>query len=283
MPTTDYLKREERAMIDVFTTMGVPPKATRGLLNNNLFDSFGNINERLKEESLASIAPDDIGERSFNIIAQVVTYMNVKGLTTFLSVTDQVLSDMQHSLRENPPMDESLVHFCNELTMTAKDAYILNVRYHTHSYVTLCTHTARMGDATLNGIDKDAQILIWKCLKSMTHPEVLETLEDPLGDFNYAAFLREESTAFLKKVGFTESDINNVCFELTYCSYQNLMKYRHDIMVGVGCLGQVPADRRADLGEVIQLMERSMVKVHKELRISMFDFTAFWLDVNVID
>jgi hypothetical protein len=54
-------------------------------------------------------------------------------------------------------------------------------------------------------------------------------------------------------------------------------------MAGVVCLGQVPADGRADVGEVIQLMERSMVKVHKELRISVFDFTAYWLDVNVID
>ena len=269
-----YLDAEHLAATKVLKAMRVPPKQVRLFLNDNLINSVSLFNDRLAEEIYGNFSMS-LHERSFDIVALVVTYMNIHQFPSFLSITESALLDMQQTITPLLPEDESLLHFYDQVHMMGADGCMLHLRHGISDYVSLYQHLPVLRTAGLSGVNPDIQFLMWKCLNSMPPPVNVGLLEDPIGDFLLRVFLRNEMHTLLSNFGFTESDMDHVSFELTYCSYHNLIKHDYDFKAGAGQLGLIPVERRNLLRRAVLFMERSMKNVPKELRISQFDFMAF--------
>ena len=277
------LNEEQTAMAKVLKAMRVPPRQVRELLygklpnSNRDFESISEFTSCLEEEVYGNFTMD-MEERAFDTLAQVVTYMNIKGFPTFVSVLDDAdaFLAMQQHLGSLLTVDESLAHFYQEAIINGKSGYMLYVQHGVVDYASLHQHMGQLRTAGLSGVDASSQILMWRLLSSMTPPDSLELLEDPLGDFNMMKALHTEMDAFLAKFGiFTDSDMEHISHELTYCSYKNLVKYDNDFRLGAGDLRHIPADRRNLLRRVVDFMNHSMKQVTVELRMLEFDLDEF--------
>jgi hypothetical protein len=272
------LNDEQTAMAKVLKAMRVPTRQVRELLQGTEFKSIGEFNETLKEEEYGNFTTR-MEDRAFDTLAQVITYMNINGFPTFLSVTDDndAFLAMQNHVGSLIPVDESLIHFYGSIHLFGYDGYMLHVRHGIFDYASLHQRMGQLDVAGLADVSADQQIQMWRFLRSMTPPDSIGFLEDPLGDFNMQKSLRVEMDVFLRKFGFTDSDMEHIFKELTYPHYERLIAYDYDLKVGAGALAHIPADQRNLLRRVICFMSNFMEQVSIERRMLEFDFNEFYV------
>ena len=272
---------EDNAMIHVLKTVRIPPFAIRNLLGNPSFKSFTSIYETMGGEPFDA----DMKSKSFDTFARVVTYMSSNGLSSFASVTPDALANMQVALAGTPVKDDAVDLFFTRLNVTGinisdRDAYVMNVTHGVWNYASLYRHLETLQTGGLPGVHHDTQILLWKILSTLTAPDDLDILDDPLADFHYKRYAHNEMNTFLEQLGFSDEDKTNVLqaiidCEKLICDYETFVSFYWDFHYGAGKIGNIPESQRLEVCRAISFMESLMKEIPRVQRFARFDVAEF--------
>ena len=182
------------------------------------------------------------------------------------------LRELKGALEFYQPMDDHVLDFFNDVVVSMRDAYILNVQFRIHDVRSLLALKNR---TNLPFVSVDGETLLLHVISSITGSASAcgVSCYDAFVDFSYESFLRTKMCSFLRHpcIDLSDKDIDLVRKVILYPDYSVFCSHRNDFVAGCEGLDGIAGCKRDRVVNAIQYMQESMRSVPECLRMVNFD------------